>query len=63
MFSINVYFQFTMKKYFDLSLPSAQVLPTTISKVNTMVQLLLVAVALSAPIFNIMDHPGYYALW
>ena len=26
---------FTLKKYFDVSLPTATVLPTTISKVNT----------------------------
>jgi cardiolipin synthase len=52
-----------MKKYFDMSLPSAQILPTTISKVNTMVQLFLVAAALTAPIFNLADHPAYYALW
>ena len=57
------FFQFTFKKYFDMSLPSAQVLPTNISKVNTMVQLLLVAVALTVPIFNLANHPAYYALW
>jgi hypothetical protein len=26
---------FTIKKYFDVSLPTATILPTTISKVNT----------------------------
>jgi len=53
---------FTLKKYFDMSLPSAQVLPTNISKINTMVQLLLVATALSAPIFDLANHPAYFAL-
>ncbi|TRY73981.1 hypothetical protein TCAL_01569 [Tigriopus californicus] len=53
---------FTLKKYFDLSLPSAQVQPTMISKLNTMVQLGLVASAMIAPRFDMVDHPAFQGL-
>lgn len=39
----------TMKRYWDFSLPSAEVRPTEISKINTMLQFLLVANALLLP--------------
>ena len=48
---------------FDFSLPTAQVNPTYISKVNTLVQLALVGVALCAPIFDFAKHPAFLGLW
>lgn len=38
-----------MARYWDFSLPSAEVHPTTISKYNTFLQLLLVGSALALP--------------
>ncbi|KAB8200297.1 phosphatidyl synthase [Aspergillus parasiticus] len=40
----------TMARYWDFSLPSAEVKPTTISKVNTALQLLLVGTAIALPV-------------
>ncbi|KAL5629371.1 hypothetical protein BROUX41_001978 [Berkeleyomyces rouxiae] len=40
----------TFKRYWDLSIPSAEVHPTTISKVNTALQLGLIGLATAAPI-------------
>lgn len=39
----------TMTRYWDFSLPSAEVRPTEISKINTMLQFLLVANAVLLP--------------
>ncbi len=57
------YLQFTFKKYFDVSLPTAQVQPTTISKINTGIQLVTVASAITAPVIGFVGHPAFYALW
>jgi cardiolipin synthase len=54
---------FTLKKYFDISLPTAQVQPTTISKVNTCLQFLLLATTLGSPLLGYMDHPWLHYLW
>jgi cardiolipin synthase len=40
----------TMARYWDFSLPSAEVKPTTVSKVNTALQLLLVGSAMAMPV-------------
>lgn len=40
----------TIKRYFDPSLPSAQVKPTQISKINTLLQLILVGGATILPV-------------
>jgi cardiolipin synthase len=40
----------TMARYWDFSLPSAEVKPTGISKVNTALQLLLVGSAIALPV-------------
>ena len=40
----------TMARYWDFSLPSAEVKPTAISKVNTALQLLLVGSAIAMPV-------------
>ena len=40
----------TMARYWDFSLPSAEVRPTEISKINTLLQLLLVGSAMTVPV-------------
>merc|ERR1719309_425242 len=54
---------FTLKKYFDASLPTATIQPTTISKINTALQFLLIAVSLGAPILQYEGHPYLHYLW
>ena len=39
-----------MARYWDFSIPSAEVKPTDISKVNTVLQLLLVGSAMALPV-------------
>ncbi|XP_055348815.1 probable cardiolipin synthase (CMP-forming) [Paramacrobiotus metropolitanus] len=53
----------TLSKYFDATYASANLSPTTISKYNTGLQLLLVVVTLAAPVFNYVDHPVLHGLW
>ncbi|KAJ3289304.1 hypothetical protein HK104_007556 [Borealophlyctis nickersoniae] len=45
----------TVSRYFDLSLPSAEVRPPFISKVNTVLQLALMAASLASPVFGFVD--------
>lgn len=40
----------TMARYWDFSLPSAEVKPTTVSKANTALQLLLVGMSMALPV-------------
>lgn len=47
----------TMAKYFDPTYASVQLAPTLASKLNTGVQLCLVASTLAAPVFHFVDHP------
>lgn len=54
---------FSLKKYFDPTLPTATIQPTTISKVNTALQFLLIAVSLSAPLAGLQNHPSLHYLW
>jgi len=54
---------FTIKKYFDPTLPTATVQPTTISKINTALQFLLIAVSLGAPLMELQNHPYLHYLW
>ena len=42
----------TFSRYWDFSLPSAEVRPTTISKYNTALQLALLGVTTAAPLLN-----------
>jgi len=53
---------FTLGKYFDVRLPTAQVNPTTISKINTGFQFLTIAAALCCPILGYRDHELFFAL-
>ncbi|KAL7959069.1 CDP-alcohol phosphatidyltransferase domain-containing protein [Trichoderma compactum] len=43
----------TFKRYWDFSLPSAEVRPTTISKYNTFLQLALVGLTTAAPLISV----------
>ena len=43
----------TMSRYWDFSLPSAEVHPTEISKINTLLQLLLVGNAMVLPVLPV----------
>lgn len=54
---------FTFAKYFDPTLPTATIQPTTISKVNTGLQFLLIAVSLGAPLLQLQNHPALHYLW
>ncbi|OXU19194.1 hypothetical protein TSAR_001962 [Trichomalopsis sarcophagae] len=47
----------TLARYFDATHATVQLAPTTISKFNTGVQLMLVAGTLAAPVFHFVDHP------
>ncbi|CAG9789218.1 unnamed protein product [Diatraea saccharalis] len=52
----------TLSRYFDVTHATAQLAPTTISKFNTALQLLLVGTALASPVFGYVDHPALTAL-
>ena len=54
---------FTIQKYLDPTLPTATIQPTTISKINTGLQFLLIAVSLGAPILHLQDHSSLHYLW
>ncbi|XP_055948264.1 probable cardiolipin synthase (CMP-forming) [Argiope bruennichi] len=53
----------TLSRYFDMSLITAKLSPTGISKMNTMIQLTLVSASLAAPVFNYVDHMYLHILW
>ena len=48
----------TFARYWDFSLPSAEVRPTTISKYNTFLQLALMAATTAAPVLATATIPG-----
>ncbi|KAJ3028018.1 hypothetical protein HDV00_010699 [Rhizophlyctis rosea] len=52
----------TASRYFDLSLPSAEVQPPMISKLNTLFQLLLMGLSTAAPVFGFVDHVALIGL-
>ncbi|XP_063992079.1 probable cardiolipin synthase (CMP-forming) [Diachasmimorpha longicaudata] len=47
----------TLTRYFDPTHATVQLAPTLTSKLNTAVQLSLVASTLAAPVFHFVDHP------
>ena len=53
----------TFNRYFDATHATAQLAPTSISKVNTAIQLFTVATTLGAPIWDYIDHPYLHGLW
>ncbi|KAF9908603.1 hypothetical protein BX616_000079 [Lobosporangium transversale] len=48
----------TMRRYWDFSIPSAEVHPTMISKVNTVIQMAYIWLSLLAPVFDFTGHVG-----
>ncbi|OXB75256.1 UNVERIFIED_CONTAM: hypothetical protein H355_000808 [Colinus virginianus] len=55
--------QRTLSRYFNPCYATAQLKPTFISKMNTAVQLILVAASLAAPVFNYVDSVYLQTLW
>ncbi|KFV61735.1 Cardiolipin synthase, partial [Dryobates pubescens] len=53
----------TLSRYFNPCYATAQLKPTFISKMNTAVQLMLVAASLAAPVFNYVDSIYLQTLW
>ncbi|XP_059610151.1 probable cardiolipin synthase (CMP-forming) [Phlebotomus argentipes] len=53
----------TLTRYFDATHVTAQLAPTFVSKVNTVVQLIAVATSLGAPVWDYVDHPMLHGLW
>ncbi|XP_061478500.1 cardiolipin synthase (CMP-forming) [Rhineura floridana] len=53
----------TLGRYFNPCYATAQLKPTFISKMNTVVQLILVAASLAAPVFNYVDSMYLQTLW
>lgn len=53
----------SLSRYFDATHVTAQLAPTFISKVNTVVQLFTVAATLGAPVWSYVDHPALHGLW
>ncbi|XP_028927911.1 cardiolipin synthase (CMP-forming) [Ornithorhynchus anatinus] len=53
----------TLSRYFNPCYATARLKPTFISKVNTAVQLILVAASLAAPVFNYVDSIYLQILW
>ena len=52
----------TLSRYFNVSVAPAEIRPTTISKLNTALQLTLVCASVAAPVFSFVDHPALQAL-
>ncbi|XP_037072536.1 cardiolipin synthase (CMP-forming)-like [Pollicipes pollicipes] len=53
----------TLSRYFDPTFATAQLEPTLISKVNTCLQISLVASTLAAPVFGFVDHTALRLMW
>ncbi|XP_075269481.1 cardiolipin synthase (CMP-forming) [Opisthocomus hoazin] len=53
----------TLSRYFNPCYATAQLKPTFVSKMNTAVQLILVAASLAAPVFNYVDSVYLQTLW
>ncbi|KAL0969005.1 hypothetical protein UPYG_G00221470 [Umbra pygmaea] len=53
----------TLSKFFNPCYTTAQLKPTTLSKVNTAIQLFLVAASLASPVFHYTDSLLLQALW
>ncbi|GLH06393.1 Probable cardiolipin synthase (CMP-forming) [Gryllus bimaculatus] len=53
----------TLPRYFDVTHATAQLAPTFVSKVNTVVQLSLVATTLASPVFGGVNPEVIHGLW
>lgn len=47
----------TVGKFFDVTMATADLSPTFLSKMNTTLQLILVGTSLAAPVFDFVGHP------
>lgn len=47
----------TVGKFFDVTMATADLSPTFLSKLNTTLQLILVGTTLAAPVFDFVGHP------
>jgi len=54
---------FTWGRYFDWSMPTAEVRPTTTSKVNTAFQMVSLLGGLAAPVYGFVGHPALIGLF
>ncbi|OWF37586.1 cardiolipin synthase (CMP-forming)-like isoform X1 [Mizuhopecten yessoensis] len=52
-----------LKRYFDVSHATVTLLPSTLSKWNTGLQLCLIAASMAAPVFGFVDHLYLQGLW
>uniref|UniRef100_A0AAF5HY14 cardiolipin synthase (CMP-forming) n=2 Tax=Strongyloides stercoralis TaxID=6248 RepID=A0AAF5HY14_STRER len=52
----------TLRRFFDPSVDPVKMLPTFMSKINTTLQLSVVAFSLAAPIFDFTNHPALTVL-
>ncbi|KAL2919024.1 hypothetical protein HK105_201294 [Polyrhizophydium stewartii] len=52
----------TLQRYFDPSMPTAEVHPPLISKLNTLLQLALMGASLAMPVIGLASHPLLMAL-
>lgn len=53
----------SLRRYFDPTIATAKMFPTTISKVNTAVQLAVVGLSLGAPVLNYVDSFWLQCCW
>lgn len=53
----------TLARYFDVTMATAQISPTFISKVNTTIQIITVGATLGAPVFGYTGHQALDVLW
>uniref|UniRef100_A0A1I7YUJ3 cardiolipin synthase (CMP-forming) n=1 Tax=Steinernema glaseri TaxID=37863 RepID=A0A1I7YUJ3_9BILA len=48
----------TLRRFFDPTVSTMQVTPTLMSKINTLLQISVVALSLASPVFDFVDHIG-----
>lgn len=53
----------TWSRYWNIQRSTVQVTPTMLGKVNTFLQLGLMALTLGSPIVGLVEHPGLHMLW
>ncbi|XP_033734541.1 cardiolipin synthase (CMP-forming)-like isoform X2 [Pecten maximus] len=52
-----------LKRYFDVTHATVTILPSTLSKWNTGLQICLIAASMAAPVFGYVDHVYLQGLW
>ncbi|XP_015758220.1 PREDICTED: cardiolipin synthase (CMP-forming)-like [Acropora digitifera] len=53
----------SLSRYFDINLPTVELRPNLLGKVNTVLQLALVGCSLAAPVLGFVGHPYLHYLW